>query len=69
MQPGQRVAIAHTVLQPIWPTTPRVTIEQSEPDEIDIRAVQMIPQGIRWEIRLPEVAEVAFPVTWSFVIE
>jgi hypothetical protein len=69
VQPGQRVVIAHTVLHPIWPTTPRVAIEQSEPAEIEIRAVQTIPQGIRWEIRLPEVAEVAFPVTWSFVIE
>ena len=62
---GQLTAIVHTVFHPPFDAVPEVTIDMQEPDGVTIKAAQVLPHGIRWELR-GDAAENSRDVQWAF---
>lgn len=56
-QPGQRTAFAHVAICPSLPNAPLVTVRQTSGPEARVKAAQVLPYGIRFEIKLAAAAE------------
>jgi len=63
---AQTVAVVHTVLHPPFDAVPTVTLEMQEPDTVAIKAAQILPHGIRWELRAEQPADHPREVQWAF---
>jgi hypothetical protein len=62
----QQTAVVHTVFHPPFVNSPVVTIEMQEPELVKIKAAQILPHGIRWELRAEQSAEQPREVQWAF---
>lgn len=63
---AQQTAAVHTVFHPPFADAPVVTLEMQEPETVTIKAAQILPHGIRWELRAEQPAEDAREVQWAF---
>jgi hypothetical protein len=63
---AQHTAVVHTVFYPPFAAAPAVTLEMHEPDTVTIKAAQILPHGIRWELKSEQGAEGACEVQWAF---
>lgn len=54
---GQRTAVAHVAICPPLPNVPLVTLRQTAGPEARVKAAQILPYGIRFEIKLTATAE------------
>lgn len=66
ISPTQTVAVVHTVFHPPFDAAPLVTLEMQQPDAITIKAAQVLPHGIRWELRAQQPTEQAREIQWAF---
>lgn len=63
---AQQSAVVHTVFHPPFAAAPIVTLEMQEPDTVTIKAAQILPHGIRWELKAEQPADVPCNVQWAF---
>ena len=63
---AQQSAVVHTVFHPPFAAAPVVTLEMQEPDTVAIKAAQILPHGIRWELRAEQSDEHPREVQWAF---
>jgi hypothetical protein len=63
----QQIAVVHTVFHPPFDAVPTVTIEMQEPEDVTIKAAQILPHGIRWELRVVSPLEEAQQVQWAYI--
>lgn len=63
---AQQTVVVHTVFHPPFAATPLVTLEMQEPDRVTIKAAQILPHGIRWELRAEQPADQPREVQWAF---
>lgn len=66
---GQRTAVAHVAICPPLPNVPGVTFRQTAGPEARVKAAQVLPYGIRFEIKLPTASERARQVRIEFTAE
>ncbi len=64
---AQQIAVVHTVFHPPFDTVPTVTIEMEQPETVTIKAAQVLPHGIRWELRTASMLEKSQQVQWAFI--
>ncbi len=63
---GQRIASVHVAFCPPFPRTPEVAVQQREGPAARIKAVQLLPHGARFDVRLAEPGESAGAVLLEF---
>lgn len=63
---AQQTAVVHTVFHPPFAAPPIVTVELQEPDAVSIKAAQILPHGIRWELRAEQPNDQPREVQWAF---
>jgi hypothetical protein len=68
-QPGQRTAFAHVAICPSLPGLPRVTFRQTSGPEARVKAGQVLPYGIRFELKLAAAPDRARHVRLDFSAE
>ncbi len=67
--PGQRHAMAHLAICPPLERTPQCYAEQSDGPPAQVKIGQVLPYGVRFEIKLDEPASEASEVTVEFSIQ
>jgi len=63
---AQLTAVVHTVFYPPFAAPPLITIELQEPETVAIKAAQILPQGVRWELRAEQLSDKPREVRWAF---
>lgn len=63
---AQQTAVVHTVFHPPFAAAPVVTLEMQEPDTVAIKAAQVLPHGVRWELRAEQSSEQPREIQWAF---
>jgi hypothetical protein len=63
---GQRSASVHVAFCPPFPRTPEVAVQQREGPAARIKAVQLLPHGARFDVRLAQPGESAGSVLLEF---
>jgi len=63
---GQRSASVHVAFCPPFPRTPEVAVQQREGPAARIKAVQLLPHGARFDVRLAQPSESAGSVLLEF---
>ncbi len=63
---AQPTAVVHTVFHPPFAAQPLITIELQEPESVAIKAAQILPQGVRWELRAEQPSDKPREVRWAF---
>ena len=66
---GQRTANVHVAFCPPFPHTPRARVEQLDGPEARIKTVQLLPYGVRFDLKLREPSESAAAVLLQFSAE
>lgn len=69
MAAGQRSANVHVAFCPSFLRTPRVSVEQRGGPRARIKTVQVLPQGVRFDLKLAAPGEVAQSVLLEFSAE
>ena len=57
MAPGQRTVSVHAAFCPPFSSTPNVSVDQSEGPPARVKVAQLLPYGVRFDIRLGDPAE------------
>ena len=63
---GQRTANVHVAFCPPFPHTPLARVEQLDGPEARIKTVQLLPYGVRFDLKLREPSESAVAVLLQF---
>ena len=63
---GQRTANVHVAFCPPFPHTPRARVKQLEGPEARVKTVQLLPYGVRFDLKLREPSESAAAVLLQF---
>ena len=63
---GQRTANVHVAFCPPFPKTPQLTVEQLDGPEVRIRTAQLLPHGLRLDLKLAVTAEKPLDVLLQF---
>ena len=63
---GQRTANVHVAFCPPFPHTPRARVKQLEGPEARIKTVQLLPYGVRFDLKLREPSESAAALLLQF---
>ena len=63
---GQRTANVHVAFCPPFPHTPRTMVKQLDGPEARIKTVQLLPYGVRFDLKLREPSESAAAVLLQF---
>ncbi len=63
---SQRTANVHVAFCPPFPRTPQVAVEQLDGPAARIKKVQVLPYGVRLDLKLVEISDTADPVVLHF---
>jgi hypothetical protein len=63
---AQQTSVVHTVFYPPFSDVPEISIELQEPYTVTIKPAQILPQGVRWEIRAEQTSDQPREVQWAF---
>ena len=63
---GQRTANIHVAFCPPFPRTPQVAVEQLDGPGARIKKVQVLPYGVRLDLKLAELSEAATAIVLQF---
>ena len=63
---GQRTANVHVAFCPPFPHTPRARVKQLDGPESRVKTVQLLPYGVRFDLKLREPSESAAAVLLQF---
>jgi hypothetical protein len=66
LAPGQRTANVHVAFCPPFPHTPRARVKQLDGPEARVKTVQLLPYGVRFDLKLTDPSESAAAVLLQF---